>query len=72
MENKEYISDELLAAYLDGNTSEEETQWILQALKTDTLLQETLGVAMNVEEYNYQLNNNTKEVSLAEDRKSVV
>lgn len=69
MENKEYISDELLAAYLDGNTSEEETQWILQALKTDTLLQETLGVAMNVEEYNYQLNNNTKEVSLAEEIK---
>ena len=38
MANKDYISDELLAAYLEGNTSEEETRWILQALKTDESL----------------------------------
>ena len=31
MANKDLISDELLAAYLDGNTSEEETKQVLQA-----------------------------------------
>ena len=42
MANKEYISDELLAAYLDGNTSKEETMQILEALKEDKELQEVL------------------------------
>lgn len=50
MANKDYISDELLAAYLEGNTSEEETRKILQALKTDESLQETLDIALNVDE----------------------
>lgn len=44
------ISDELLAAYLDGNTSEEETMAILQALKTDKLLRETLDIALHTDE----------------------
>lgn len=50
MANKEFISDELLAAYLDGNTSEEETKQVLQALKTDKQLQEVLDVALKTEE----------------------
>ena len=35
MANKEYISDELLAAYLDGNTNEEDTRQVLEAMKHD-------------------------------------
>ena len=46
MANKDLISDELLAAYLDGNTSEEETKQVLQALKKDKQLQEVLNVAL--------------------------
>lgn len=43
------ISDELLAAYLDGNTSEEETCLVLQSLKTDPQLQEMLDIALQTE-----------------------
>ena len=50
MANKDLISDELLAAYLDGNTSEEETKQVLQALKTDKHLQEVLDIALQTEE----------------------
>ena len=50
MANKEYISDELLAAYLEGNTNEEETRKVLQAIKTDKELQESLDIALKVEE----------------------
>ncbi len=50
MANKEYISDELLAAYLDGNTSKEETELVLKALKTDKELQEVLDIAVQTEE----------------------
>ena len=50
MANKEKISDELLAAYLDGNTSEEETKQVLQALKEDKELQEVLDIALKTEE----------------------
>lgn len=46
MADKDFLSDELLAAYLDGNTSEEETKQVLQALKADKQLQETLGIAL--------------------------
>ena len=49
MANKEYISDELLAAYLEGNTNEEETRKVLQALRGDKELQETLDIALKVE-----------------------
>ena len=49
MANKEYISDELLAAYLEGNTNEEETRKVLQALTGDKELQETLDIALKVE-----------------------
>ena len=50
MANKEFISDELLAAYLDGNTSKEETEQVLQALKKDKHLQEVLDIALKTEE----------------------
>ena len=50
MANKDYISDELLAAYLDGNTTKEETELVLKALKTDKELQEVLDIALQVEE----------------------
>lgn len=55
MENRNTISDELLAAYLDGNTNEEETKRVLQALKIDDSLRETLDIALQVEEDDYQL-----------------
>ena len=45
-----HISDELLAAYLEGNVNKEEMARILQPLKTDSNLQETLDVAIRVEE----------------------
>ena len=47
--NYNHISDELLAAYLEGNTSQEETLQVLQALKTDPILRETLAVAISLE-----------------------
>ena len=50
MANKDMISDELLAAYLDGNTSEEETQQVLQLLRTDKQLQKVLDVALQTED----------------------
>ena len=55
MANKEYISDELLAAYLDGNTNEEETKQILMAIKADESLRETLDIALQVDEGNAKI-----------------
>ena len=52
MENKNNISDELLAAFLDGNTSKEETMQILEALKENKELQEVLDIALQTEEEN--------------------
>lgn len=49
MADKDFISDELLAAYLDGNTNKVETQQVLQALKTDKTLQEVLQVAIQTD-----------------------
>jgi hypothetical protein len=50
MANKYLISDELLAAYLDGNTNEEETKQVLRAIKHDKQLQEILNVALQTED----------------------
>lgn len=50
MENKSYISDELLAAYLDGNTNEAETLEVLSAIKDDPSLREAMDIAMDLEE----------------------
>ena len=49
MADKDFISDELLAAYLDGKTNKKETLQVLQALKTDKNLQEVLQVAMQTD-----------------------
>lgn len=49
MANKLYISDELLAAYLEGNVNMEEMTQVLLAVETDTELQETLDIALRVE-----------------------
>ena len=40
----------MLAAYLDGNTTKEETELVLKALKTDKELQEVLDIAVQTEE----------------------
>lgn len=50
MANKDYISDELLAAFLEGNASKEETKQVLQAIRNDAALQETLDIALKVDE----------------------
>ena len=50
MANKDSISDELLAAFLEGNASKEETLRILKAMKTDKELQEVLNVALQAED----------------------
>ena len=52
MEKNDIISDELLAAYLDGNTNEAETLSVLRALDTDPELQEVLDIAMDIENDN--------------------
>lgn len=39
------ISDELLAAYLDGNTTPDETSWIESTLQWDNSLAEALEIA---------------------------
>ena len=54
MANKNYISDELLAAYLDGNTNEAETLEVLNALQTDLELKETLEIALQVNDIEIQ------------------
>lgn len=50
MASKDYLSDELLATFLDGNTNEEETLRVLKAMKSDKALQEALRVAISVDE----------------------
>lgn len=50
MGNKKYISDELLAAYLEGNVAKEEMSQVLGLLETDAELQETLDIALRLEE----------------------
>lgn len=67
MANNNYISDELLAAYLDGNTNEEETRQILQAMKTDDSLREILEVALSVDEDNLSLEQNEQKTSVAHE-----
>lgn len=50
MANKDSISDEMLAAFLEGNTCKEETKRVLQAMKSDKQLQEVLNIALQAEE----------------------
>lgn len=44
------ISDELLAAYLEGKTNKEQTLQVLEALKTDAELREMVEIALAVDE----------------------
>ena len=46
--NNNPISDELLAAFLDGNTTADETRQVLEAMRTDAQLRETINVALQV------------------------
>ena len=44
------ISDNLLAAFMDGNTTREETQMVLDAAASDGELQELIQLSMQVDE----------------------
>lgn len=50
MENKNNISDELLAAYHDGNTNEAETLKVLNAIIDEQSLEEVLDIALDLKE----------------------
>lgn len=51
MSENKYISDELLAAFLDGNTNAEDTMRMLEAAEQDKELQEIIRIANEVDEY---------------------
>ena len=67
MENKNYISDELLAAYLDGNTNEEETRQVLQAMKVDETLREALEITISVDEENLSIKQGASDTAVAQE-----
>ena len=50
MNDKNQISDELLAAFLDGNTNAEDTMRVLNAAEQDMDLQEFIRIASEVDE----------------------
>lgn len=50
MARNNFISDEQLAAYLDGNLTEAEACEVLRAMKSDKELSEILGIALDVDE----------------------
>ena len=50
MSENNYISDELLAAFLDGNTNAEDTMSVLEAAEQDIELQEIIRIASEVDE----------------------
>ena len=50
MSENNYISDELLAAFLDGNTNAEDTMSVLEASEQDMELQEIIRIASEVDE----------------------
>ena len=50
MNDKNQISDELLAAFLDGNTNAEDTMRVLNAAEPDMELQEIIRIASEVDE----------------------
>ncbi len=52
MEDKKLISDELLAAFLEGNTSKEETLQVLHAIKNDPFLRDIVEIASAVGDKN--------------------
>ena len=50
MANNQHISDELLAAFLEGNVNEKEVAQVLQAAKADAELQEVLDIAVQLDD----------------------
>ena len=50
MNDNHIISDELLSAFLDGNTSAEDTMRVLKAAEQDDNLQEIIRIAIEVDE----------------------
>lgn len=50
MNDKNQISDELLAAFLDGNTNAEDTMHVLNAAEQDMELQEIIRIASELDE----------------------
>ena len=50
MSENNHISDELLAAFLDGNTNAEDTMRVLKAAEQDMELQEIMRIASAVDE----------------------
>lgn len=50
MNENNHISDELLAAFLDGNTNAEDTMRVLKAAEQDMELQEIIRIASEVDE----------------------
>lgn len=50
MSDNNHISDELLAAFLDGNTNAEDTMRVLKAAEQDMELQEIIRIASEVDE----------------------
>ncbi len=51
MEDKYNISDELLTAYTEGTTTPEETMRVIEALKHDASLRETLSIINSLDTY---------------------
>ena len=49
-ENKNHISDELLAAFLDGNVSLEEADQVTRQIQDDPQLRELLAISERVDE----------------------
>ena len=47
--NKMQISDELVAAFLDGNTTDQETRQVIEAMKADASLQKAINVALQLQ-----------------------
>ena len=54
MADKHHISDEQLAAYLDGNLNMDEMREVLQAAEKDDELRATLEIAANMEDEEWQ------------------
>ncbi len=60
MKNEDYLSDELVAAYMDGNTCAEETMLVIDRMKCDQLLQEFMEMSESVDaDLELQLNGRT-------------
>jgi len=47
--DNKHVSDELVAAFLDGNTTAEETRQVIEAMRTDASLREVINVALQVQ-----------------------